>query len=459
MSVPPLLKKRLEALLGTEAAELEKALELPPCRALRLHPHRITREELEKELEGGLGEPIPFFPHCYRFEHPAIGRTLSHLGGAVYVQEPAAMAPVAALEQEPVQRILDLCAAPGGKSLQAATLLEENGLLVCNEPSPERRRALMQNLERMGEKRALVSGVDAQKIPSDWYEAFDLVICDAPCSGEGMLRKSEDAAEMWSLENVLLCAERQEKILESAYRACAPGGRILYSTCTWAMEENEEQVAKLLHRHEDLSLIPPRSEVARWAKEVISPEGEEGDFSSCLRFYPHRFSGEGQFLAVLRKEGSFDFSPPKKRNEKKASQKKPSPEWIAARNFLEETLTELPSESLLLRGETVYLAPSHPFREDLFVSAGVPVGTVQKGRILPHHRFFISYAPLFSRRISLSLGDPRIEAYLRGEEIPLEGYEKGWSLLMAERIPLGGIRVVNGRGKNAYPKGLRRNGG
>lgn len=459
MLIPPPLQERLRALLGEEAEALQLALDSPPCRALRFNPQRITREELEEELEGGLGDPIPFFPHSHRFEHPSVGRLLCHLGGAVYVQEPAAMAPVAALEQTKVHSILDLCAAPGGKSLQAATLLEENGFLVCNEPSPERRRALMQNLERMGERRCLVSAADATKsIPAEWKGAFDLVLCDAPCSGEGMLRKSQEAAEMWSYENVLLCARRQEKILDNAFFACAPGGRILYSTCTWSQEENEEQVLRMLRKYPELSLLPPRREVAAVAKRGISLQGT--DLSLCLRFYPHLFPGEGQFLAVLQKAGGpAPQQEEKKKSKKKANDPKPSPQQFLARRFLEETLSELPKERLFIRGETVYLAPHHPFSEEPFVSSGVPVGTVQKGRILPHHRFFIAYAPLFSRRISLSPKDPRVEAYLRGEEIALEGYEKGWSLLEAGRIPLGGVRVVDGRGKNAYPKGLRRNGG
>ena len=445
MAYPAEFCKRIEAMLGEDAPRFFTSLETEPCRALRYHPSLLTKEDLSRILGDALGKNVPFAENGFYFSLDGIGNTPLHHSGGIYVQEPAAMAPVAALGKKKVHAILDLCSAPGGKSLQAAeNLLDEDGFLICNEPSPQRRRALMQNLERMGETRCLVTGFDASRLPRAFYGAFDLVIADAPCSGEGMMRKNDLASENWSMENILSLSALQKEILESAAKAVKNGGRILYSTCTWAREENEENVSHFLQNHPEFSLEKPDPEVAKCAAE--------GLISNTLRFYPHIFDGEGQFLAVFRRN-SGEESPvaPKK---KKGKGTKPDPRMTTVNQFFDEVLEAKPKGTLLFRGDDVYLIPDLPFAEELFVSPGVMIGTIQKGRVVPHHRFFRAYAPLFRNRISLPYLDPRVEAYLRGEEIPLEG--NGYGVVFADSLPLGGVKTSSGRGKNYYPKGLRK---
>ncbi|MBQ3075853.1 MAG: hypothetical protein IJC26_07275, partial [Clostridia bacterium] len=386
----------------------------------------------------------PFCKNGFYFSMDGIGNTPLHHGGGVYVQEPAAMAPVAALGGETVRAVLDLCSAPGGKSLQVAeSILAEDGILICNEPSPQRRRALMQNLERLGETRCLVTGFDAANLPREFYGCFDLVIADAPCSGEGMMRKNEASSQQWSLENIRFLAALQGAILESAAKAVKEGGRILYSTCTWAREENEDNVCRFLEAHPEFVITEPSADVARCAAK--------GLVQGTLRFYPHVFEGEGQFLAIFRRSGGEQPLIPKKKKEKNA---KADPRISSVRKAISEMLESEADGKLLFRGDDVYLTREFPVPEELFVSPGVLVGTWQKNRLIPHHRFFRSYADHFRNRFVLPYKDPRIEAYLRGEEISLEG--SGYGVLFADKLPLGGVKCSAGRGKNLYPKGLRK---
>lgn len=445
MALPQEFCSRMEALLGDDAPRFFASLETPPCRALRYNEKLLDDADLARILGDALKGRVPFGKNGCYFELDGIGNTPLHHSGGVYVQEPAAMAPVAALGEEKASSILDLCSAPGGKSLQAAeSILEKNGVLVCNEPSSVRRKALMQNLERLGERRCLVTGFDASRLPKEFYGAFDLVIADAPCSGEGMMRKNDVASENWSYENILALAALQGEILESAAKAVKRGGRILFSTCTWAREENEDNVSRFLENHPDFILEKPGDDVASQATE--------GLISDTLRFYPHLFDGEGQFLAIFRRTegGEVPYSPKKKKDKNG----KADPRVDLVKKFLAEVLTQLPEEKLLFREDDVYLIRDLPFPSEGFVSPGVLIGTVQKGRVVPHHRFFRAMAFSFKNRFVLPYNDARVEAYLRGEEIPLEG--SGYGVLFAENLPLGGVKISGGRGKNYYPKGLRK---
>ncbi|MBR2634364.1 MAG: hypothetical protein IKD31_02155 [Clostridia bacterium] len=459
MDFPQEFCRRMEHLLGEEAKSFFDSLTKEPCRALRWDPEKITEEELSALLGSDLGEKIPFAPFAAYYTGDGIGHSPLHCGGALYVQDPAAMAPVCALPKREYHRILDLCAAPGGKSLQACESLSSDGVIFCNEPSPVRRAALMQNLERFGEGRARVTGLDATSLPAEWEGKFDLVLCDAPCSGEGMMRKHERALSEWSVENVLLCAERQKKLLESAYRALAPGGILLYSTCTWAVEENEENLAELLEAHPDLVLTPPREEILPVSRPALRTKGM--DLSAARRFYPHVFRGEGQFFAILQKGGCADTARsaaesenPSPRERKKKSPR-PDPELSAVQAFLAEVLENPPRGEILCRQGEYYDAVRDFFPAEKTVSPGVLIGRVQKGRVIPHHRFFLAYAASFRRKVALSLTDERVSAYLRGEEILLPHEADGLAVLFCGRIPLGGVRLRGGRGKNLYPKGLR----
>ncbi len=448
MELPSCFCQRMKHLLGEEYHSFLAAFGQEPERAFRYDPEKVDIEELKDAFGPALGEPIPFAPHSFSFSLDRIGGHPYHMGGALYVQEPAAMAPVAALGEETVSSILDLCAAPGGKSLQAARLLTEDGFLVCNEISPARRKVLMQNLERCGEKRALVSGLDARRLPREWEGAFDLVLCDAPCSGEGMMRKSEEARSLWGEEKIRECAHWQEAILEAAADTVAPGGRLMYSTCTWSVEENEERIAVFLSRHPEFSLIRPYG-VDPFSAPGVPTDGM--DATLVRRFYPHLFPGEGQFLAILKKAGEKLQT----RGKAEIKAEKLNPNGLAVENFFKENLIRMPEGRILFRGEDAYLAPIHSFSPDLFVSPGVLIGQVRKGRLVPHHRFFVAFADLFRRKFSFPLMSPTVDAYLSGQEIDLDG-EGGFGVVYCGKTPLGGVKNSGGKGKNHYPKGLRK---
>ena len=368
MELPAAFLARMGDLLKEDTPRFLKSLEEEPHRAFRFDPLRLSREDLVFFLGDGVKEQVPFEDSAFYFEKDGIGNTLPHIGGGIYVQEPAAMAPVSALdEKEEVRAALDLCAAPGGKSLQAAQrLLSQEGFLVCNEPDPQRRKALIQNLERLGEKRASVSGFDAVKLPAAFQERFDLVIADVPCSGEGMMRKNEAAWKTWNEGNIRALAALQQSILESAARALAPGGRLLYSTCTWSREENEENISRFLSLHPDFSLIPPREEVSR--------RGAPGEIPHTLRFYPHLFPGEGQFLAVLRKAGKI----PPRETERKGKEKK------GKKDAREEVVASRRPRKKFISGERRRILSLLSLRSPIFSSVpACRLGACEKGDLSP----------------------------------------------------------------------------
>lgn len=433
-------RRQMESLLGGESPAFFAALEEAPKRALRLLPSRGDREGILAALAPFLGEKLPF-EDAFLLRGAGLGNHPLHAGGAIYLQDGAAMAPAAAVELLPDDAVLDLCAAPGGKSCALGARLGRGGLMVCNEPVPARRRVLMQNLERCGIP-AAVTGCDAAGgLPEAWHGRFDLVVCDVPCSGEGMFRKEPDAAALWSPEKVQSCSELQGRILENAAMTVAPGGRLLYATCTWNTRENEAQIARFLREHEDFSLIPPSQAVLSASRRGIELPGFDGE--NCRRFYPHAFPGEGQFLALLRREGE---RPARQTDEPR--QGKNRADEAPVRAFLEEHLSELPPGELLAREGGWYLTT--PFTDA--ASPGVLLGEVRKGRFVPHHRLFLARHAAFRR--TLDLDEDTAKAYLAGMELPC-GLPDGWAQVRYLGCPLGGVKVAGGRAKNHYPKGLR----
>ena len=403
------------------------------------------------------------------------------------------MSAVPFLEAGPGERILDLCAAPGGKSTQIAAAMRGEGLLICNEIHPARAAILSENIERMGVRNALVLNETPDRLADRFPGFFDRILVDAPCSGEGMFRKNEAAGEEWSPENVQMCAERQREILEYAYQMLRPGGRLCYSTCTFAPAENEGSIGWLLKKHPDLYVLPvPMPEGfapghPEWAdmEEVEEMEETAGQTSGpeagsasgpapglehTMRLWPHRLRGEGHFVAVLEKAGETGT---KEQSAKQEAEKLPAKrtrrrdgekglgekDYAEFSAFAQENLRVQLSGIYLRFGEQLYLAPEEtPVLRGLKVlRPGLHLGTVKKNRFEPSHALALTLKPEdAAHAVSLDTEGRQVKDYLNGLTFPAEG-EKGWYLICADGCSLGWGKLAGGIMKNHYPKGLRKN--
>ncbi len=296
MQLPSLFEERMRFLLGAQYNEFLAGYDLPLRRGLRVNTQRISAEEFCRLFPHPL-EESPFAPDCFYLDasHKAGSDPLHH-AGAYYMQEPSAASAVTVLDPKSGECILDLCAAPGGKSTQIATALGDTGLLWSNEYVPARARILQQNLERWGVRNQVVSNRDTGTLCEALADCFDAVLVDAPCSGEGMFRKEPQALTEWSMDNIALCAARQDEILDNAAKTVRPNGRLVYSTCTFAPQENEETVSAFLARH------PEFREAA-----VAAPHFTK--VTPGFRLWPHKLKGEGHYVAVLEKMAGDEASP------------------------------------------------------------------------------------------------------------------------------------------------------
>ena len=449
--LPSSFLARMEALLGDEyPAFLAAMTEEEPKHAFRVNTVKLSVEDFLTRPPLG-GARIPYTADGFYHNEEKIGRHPYHHAGMVYSQDPGAMSALAALPIKKGWRVLDTCAAPGGKSAQLAGAIGEEGVLVSNEYVPSRCKLLVGNIERLGIPNALVLNGEVAILAERFPAYFDLTVVDAPCSGEGMFRKSEDARNMWSEENVRACAARQREILSHAAKTVREEGYLLYSTCTFAPEEDEEQVADFLDTHPDFRLCPVSEQLLPYTAAGISARGR--DLSACRRFYPHLAPGEGQFVALLQKTGEPTERPAPAYRDTAEMPSKADTAILSA--FFAEAFGD-PSLAVrvrALRGNLI-LPPDLPLPPQGVFAAGVLVGEIRKGVLFPHHQLFSAYGRRFARRVELSLDDPRVAAYLHGDTIPA-GLSNGYAAVLLEGCPLGGAKVVDGVAKNLYPKGLR----
>ncbi len=448
MKLPDAYEKRMRTLLKDAYPAYLSALDSPPVRGFRVNTEKISPEDFLKIWPYG-AEPIPYVPTGFYLTEEHIGHTPFHHAGMLYIQEPAAQAPVACLSVKEGDWVLDLCAAPGGKSTQVKNKLGADGVLVANEIVAGRCRILTGNIERLGFQNTVTTCLSPQRVAEVFPYTFDLVIVDAPCSGEGMFRKEPDALTMWSEENVALSATRQREILDCAARAVKPGGQILYATCTFSPEEDERVVDGFLARHGNFRLCPVPEAVRKYTEDGVPFFGcVTENLTDARRFYPHTGRGEGQFMAVLQNtdegDGVHKKAPP--------IPKETNPAVFA---FLDEVLTDYKREYVLsYGGQPVYFTDDFPVPSGVSYSLGVRIGEVKKNYILPHHQFFMALGKRFRHKLPLSPDSDALRRYLHGEEIdaPLPD---GWAAVTVAGAAVGGIKVVGGRGKNHYPKGLR----
>lgn len=428
--LPEAFLQRMEAQLGSEYPAFLESLERPRAVALRFNPMKGERPVLPF-----VGAPVPWEPEGFYYDpETRPGLHVYHEAGVYYLQEASAMGPVALLDPKPGERVCDLCAAPGGKTTQIAGRMLGRGFLVCNEINPKRAKILSRNIERMGVANALVTNEHPETLAGRFPGFFDRVLVDAPCSGEGMFRKEEAAVTDWSQETVQMCARRQREILDSAARLVRPGGRLVYSTCTFAPEEDEETVAAFLEAHPDFTPEP-----------VEAPWFVPGENAS-YRMWPHKLLGEGHFAAVLRKTQGESGEVPACPGEKCPK---------AWESFAKELDITLPEGKAVSFGQSLYWAPMElPELNRLKVlRPGLELGTERKGRFEPAHALAL-WLKTCAVTESFPPESPEMKAYLHGDVVP--SGKKGWCLVQA-----GGYAIGWGKGdgsvlKNHYPKGLRR---
>lgn len=448
IDLPVEYKERMKLLLGNEYKDYENALNEQPVRGFRVNTEKISLIDFQK-LNIFATEKIPYAENGYYLDYDKIGNHPYHHAGMIYVQEPGAMAPAECIDIEPDWKILDMCAAPGGKSTQLKNKLGENGILVSNEIISSRCKILTGNIERLGLHNTVTTCMDTKKLAKAFPETFDLIMVDAPCSGEGMFRKEEIAVTEWSTENVEKCAVRQKEILENAVRALKNGGYIIYATCTFSLEENEMVIDEFLEKHPEFEIIPVKDSVRDNTSDGIFFDGckcENINFSR--RFYPHKNKGEGQFMAVLHNKDTYTPLFTKKPQSKVKAEK-------VVTDFLDDVLTEYDVEKITMyNGNPVYFTPDFEIKKGTAFSCGITIGEIRKNYIQPHHQFFMAMGKNFKRKLELSPDSEETKKYLHGEEITAN-CENGWAVVTVNGCALGGVKIVNGRAKNHYPKGLR----
>lgn len=442
---------RMKDLLGEEYPLFERALtEGEEVKGIRVNRAKRKDGTIPKEWAERV-TPIAYCDGGYILKDDVrIGQAPEHHAGIFYSQDPGAMSALCALDIEPDWWVLDTCAAPGGKASQAAEKLSSDGFILANEYVSKRAKIIVSNFERLGIPNALVTSMDTETLASLYPEVFDLVVTDAPCSGEGMFRKNDQSQENWSVENVIACAKRQSEILDNAAKAVKAGGYLLYSTCTYSLEENEEVVAEFLERHPDFTLHRVKDKLEEATRDGINIRGI--DMSNARRFYPHASAGEGQFVALMKKAGES----PKKTTFVYKDSTKPldKKEREIVSRFFSESLVTPPKGRVAKVGDNIVLI-SHgcPIPPHSVYMAGVLVGEISGGILKPSHQFFSVFGDSF--RIKEDLPQDKVEKYLLGEEIDTASSDKGWCCITYLGVPLGGGKMSSGRIKNHYPKGLR----
>lgn len=477
MNLPIEFEKKMKAFLGNEWDDFLYSYDNNRFQALRFNTLKVQSTEERMRILKVLGissdKRVSWADEAYYFdENVRPGKHPYHEMGLYYIQEPSAMSAAALLAPKPGMRVLDLCAAPGGKSTQLATYLGDSGLLVSNEINTQRSRILSQNIERMGIKNAIVTNEDSFVLASHFPGFFNAIQVDAPCSGEGMFRKLPEAIEQWSMENVAICAARQKEILDNAAVMLKPGGVIVYSTCTFSKEENEDVIEYFLERHPDFTL-------------------EEME-----RFWPHKVDGEGHFVAKLVRRGSVNelgadydvcedscnkvedtglkVDRKTKKNKNSKNRKNETKPALTKENmkllseFLEETISEdvaawIKNSRLVMFGEQLYRLPDMEVDiKGLKVQrAGLHIGEFKKQRFEPSHSLALALKLNDAKNlVKLTCDNPQTIGFFNGQSVVLSDEQtaeckKGWALVCVDGYTAGWGKVNGTQVKNHYPKGLR----
>lgn len=407
---------------------LLKSLEQKPLSACLLHHSRLKDEDF-LSITGPL-KKHPLVSHAYLYdkENLPLGKHLFHQAGGYYLQEPSAMVVASLLPLEEDDRILDLCAAPGGKTIQLA-FRHPTGIIVSNDLSYTRASVLSQNVERFGLNNVIVTCMNPHDFPSRFQSYFDAIILDAPCSGSGMFRKKEEMRTDWTYEKVLSCAKTQSDLLDVAASLLKEGGYLLYSTCSFSYEEDDGNILAFLSRHLDFELIDfPSSSL--FYKHPNCPK--------TIHLFPHLFLGEGHYIALLRKKGE------KKKNHDEKRKRF---------SFAKEAYWPQMEGELIRKNDMKYALPFSFSLDHLTVlRPGLALGEEKKGHFIPS----LALARYLSWARDFPLNEEQAKQYVHGDVLSVPTLENGFYTVSYHGLSLGFIKVVQGQGKNYYPKGLRR---
>lgn len=456
--LPQAFTERMQEMLKDEYPLFLQSFDQKKYQSLRFNPLKGSREDFLKKNPFSLS-PVGWEENGFYYsENDQPGKHPYHEAGVYYIQEASAMAPAGCLEAAPGEQVLDLCAAPGGKSTQIAAAMAGKGILVCNEIHPARAKILSENIERLGVTNALVTNETPQRLAERFADYFDRILVDAPCSGEGMFRKNEEAVDEWSPENVQMCADRQDEILDCAAKMLRAGGRLVYSTCTFAPAENEGSIARFLKRHPDFTIEAAKRQEGMDCGHPEWVGTDDPGLERTVRLWPHKIKGEGHYLAVLKKAGSVPagYRGRSLYGTEKGMAKR---DYEAYRQFEAENLKRSLDGTFLKFGDQLYLAPENmPAVKGLKVlRPGLHLGTMKKNRFEPSHALALALKKedVF-RAYELAADSAACRAWLNGMTLNAEG-EKGWYLLAADGYSIGWGKLAGGILKNHYPKGLRKN--
>ncbi|SKA05893.1 NOL1/NOP2/sun family putative RNA methylase [Pilibacter termitis] len=445
MQFPKGFEEKYRQLLGEEAGVFFDSFDEKIEKGYRVNPMKIASDKLI------CNEKIPYT--SFGYFGVISGKSIEHTTGVVYSQEPSAQFVAEVASPKPNEKVLDLCAAPGGKTTHLASFLQNTGLLVSNEIMPKRAKILVENIERFGVRNCVVTNETPKRLAKQFPQFFDRILVDAPCSGEGMFRKDFAATQYWREDYPQECARLQREILHEAMKMLKNGGELIYSTCTFSPEENEETIAWLLHEYPELTLLPIKkyegmsSGVPEWAN------GNE-ELTKCVRLFPHKMRGEGHFVAKLRKEVSEEKSKKQKFLKTNLTREQVSLWRGVEQDLLNKKLTG----TLYTFGSELYLVPSEFLEIDKLKIArlGLHLGTFKKNRLEPSFALGVALSKEETKR-HLELSEEQFLTYVSGNTVLLDEpiHSSGFYQILVLGNGLGFAKVVRNVVKNFYPKGLR----
>lgn len=438
---------------------------------LRVNTLKMNLEEFERIAPFHL-KTVPWISNGYFYEaEDAPAKHPFYSAGLYYLQEPSAMTPASRLKVQPGERVLDLCAAPGGKATELGAALQGEGLLVANDINTARARALLRNLELFGISNSFVTNEPPHVLAERFPEFFHKIMVDAPCSGEGMFRKNPAVVDSWQEKGPEYFSKLQREIIVQAADMLLPGGMMFYSTCTFSPLENEKTITHLLKERPDMEVIP-MEDYEGFAEGLTSYRGEVFDESCklCRRIWPHKMSGEGHFMALLHKKSGTQQQVQQTVSQSSIWWEKckglNKEQKAAAEDFFSHVNIAYDGKRIDVRGDNLYYlpAPKYDGRGLHFLRNGLFMGEFKKKRFEPSQPFALAlHAQDFDQVLDFPADDERLSRYLRGETLDVsdliagEKKRKGWQLVMVAGHPLGFGKLVNNNLKNKYPAGWRKN--